>query len=183
MSSRRAVVGEDLAVAGIGRLRAEDDRRALRAAQDLVEQRQLHLAVARPAEVRAEVGGPQPALFDDLLQRGDQRLAHRIVEVVRFLDDQVDRFALGAHEVLDPLQLLRPLAGRWRNPTTCVIPSCSVSLPQPACSSAVIVSLSNPSSRSKVCVWSPGSAGRVGAAGGVFEKRGAGAAGLRRRRR
>ena len=54
-----AVVGEDLAVAGVGRLRAEHDRRALRPAEDLVQQRQLHLPVARPAEVRAEVGRPE----------------------------------------------------------------------------------------------------------------------------
>ena len=108
----RAIVREDLAVAGIGCLRTEDDRRALRSAQDFVEQRQLHLPVARPAQVRTEVGGPQPALFDDLLQRGDQRLAHRIIEIVGLLDDQVDWLALGAHEVLDPLELFAPTPGR-----------------------------------------------------------------------
>ena len=105
----RAVVGEDLAVAGVGRLRAEHDRRALGPAEDLVEQRQLHLAVAGTAEVRAEVGGPQAALLDDLLQRRDERLADRVVEVVRLLDDQIDRLAFRAHELVDPGELLRPL--------------------------------------------------------------------------
>ena len=117
-----AVVGQDLAVAGIGCLRTENDRRAFRPAEDLVEQRQLHLAVAGTAEMRAEVGRPQPALLDDLLQRRDQRLAHRIVEVVRFLDDQVDRFALRAHEFLDPGQLLRPLGVGRRSPTPLFVP-------------------------------------------------------------
>ena len=49
--------------------------------------------------------GPQAALLDDLLQRRDERLADRVVEVVRLLDDQVERLALLAHEVLDPREL------------------------------------------------------------------------------
>ena len=67
---------------------------------------ELHLPVARPTEVRPEVRRPEPALLDDLLQRRDERLAHRVVEVVRLLDDQVERLALLAHEGLDPRQLL-----------------------------------------------------------------------------
>ncbi len=55
-----AVVGDDLGVAGVGRLAAEHDRRPLRAAEDLVQQRELELAVALAAELGAEVGGPQP---------------------------------------------------------------------------------------------------------------------------
>ena len=58
-SARGAVVGDDLGVAGVGRLAAEDDRRPRRPAEDLVEQRQLQLAVALAAELGAEVGGPQ----------------------------------------------------------------------------------------------------------------------------
>ena len=54
-----AVVGDDLGVAGVGGLAAEHDRRPLRAAQDLVEQRELELAVALAAELGPEVGGPQ----------------------------------------------------------------------------------------------------------------------------
>ena len=45
------------------------------------------------AQMRPEVGGPQTALLDDLLQRRDERLPDRVVEVVALLDDQVDRLA------------------------------------------------------------------------------------------
>jgi hypothetical protein len=48
----------------------------------------------------------RPRFLDDLLQRGDQRLAHRVVQVVGLLDDQVEGLALLADEVLDPLQLV-----------------------------------------------------------------------------
>ena len=98
----RAVVREDLTVAGIGCLRTEHDRRAFGAAEDLVEQRQFHLTVAGSAQMRAEVGGPQAALLDDLLQRRNERLADRVVEVVRLLDDQIDRLAFRAHELDRP---------------------------------------------------------------------------------
>ena len=57
----RAVVGDDLGVAGVGRLAPEHDRRPLRPAEDLVEQRELELAVALAAELGTEVRGPQPA--------------------------------------------------------------------------------------------------------------------------
>src|SRR5205823_482903 len=55
----RAVVSDDLGVAGVGRLAPEHDRRPLRSAQDLVEQGELELAVALASEVGAEVGRPQ----------------------------------------------------------------------------------------------------------------------------
>ncbi len=64
-----AVVGDDLGVAGVGRLAPEHDRRPLRPAEDLVEQRELELAVALAAELGAEVGRPQ-ALAPDLLLEG-----------------------------------------------------------------------------------------------------------------
>ena len=54
-----AVVGDDLGVAGIGCLAAEDDRRPGRPAQDLVEERELELPVALAAELGPQVGGPQ----------------------------------------------------------------------------------------------------------------------------
>ena len=53
-----AVVGDDLGVAGVGGLAAEDDRGPLRAAQDLVQQRQLELAVARRRPARGRGGSP-----------------------------------------------------------------------------------------------------------------------------
>ena len=111
-------MGEDLAVPGIGRLRTEDDRRALGAAEDFVEQRQLHLAVAGTTQVRSEVGGPQPAFLDDLLQRWDQRLPHRVVEVVGLLDDQVNWLTFRTHELVDPFELLPPIPGQSRSPKT-----------------------------------------------------------------
>ena len=114
-------MGEDLAVAGVGCLRAEHDRRALGAAEDLVEQRELHLAVAGAAEMRAEVRRPQPAFLDDPLQRRDQRLAHWIVEVVGLLDDQVDRARIPSGRTLPPMQLLCPFRDRWRSPTPLVV--------------------------------------------------------------
>ena len=55
-----AVVGDDLGVAGVGRLAAEHDRRPLRPAEDLVEQRELQLAEALAAELGAQVRRPQP---------------------------------------------------------------------------------------------------------------------------
>ena len=97
------------AVAGIGCLRAEYDRRTLRTAQNLVEQCQFHLAIARAAQMWTQVGGPESTLLDDLLQGRDEGLPDRVVEIMRFLDNQVNRLAFGANEILDPLELLSPL--------------------------------------------------------------------------
>ena len=103
-----AVVGQNLAVPGIRCLRTEDDRGAFGAAEYFVEQRQLHLAVSGSTQVRAQVGRPQPAFLDDLLQRRYQRLAHRVVEVVRLLDDQVNWLTFRTHELVNPLELPSP---------------------------------------------------------------------------
>src|SRR5690606_39405117 len=46
--------------------------RPLRAAQDLVEQRQFQLSVTLPAEFGTQVGGPQPAPADLLFERLDR---------------------------------------------------------------------------------------------------------------
>ena len=75
-----AVVGDDLGVAGVGRLAAEDDRRPLRPAEDLVEQRQLQLAVALAAELGAEVGGPQALRRGPRSFSGSMILRSRVVE-------------------------------------------------------------------------------------------------------
>src|SRR5947209_18299429 len=97
-----AVMSQDLAVTGIRCLGTENDRSTFGPAEDLVEQRKFDLTVARAAQMRSQVGRPQPTLHDNLLQRRNQRLAYRIVEVVRLFDDQVDRFALRAYEVVNP---------------------------------------------------------------------------------
>ena len=99
-------MGDDLGVAGVGRLAAEHDRRPLRAAEDLVEQRQLQLAVALPAELGAEVGRPQPLAAHLLLQRVDD-LAAGVVErrELQAGPHQVERLDLLPHERVDPVQL------------------------------------------------------------------------------
>ena len=53
-----AVVGDDLGVAGVGRLAAEDDRRPRRPAEDLVQQRELELAVALARRARGRGAWP-----------------------------------------------------------------------------------------------------------------------------
>ena len=55
-----AVVGDDLGVSRVGRLGPEDDGGPLRHAQDLVEQGQLELAVALPAQLGTEVAAHRP---------------------------------------------------------------------------------------------------------------------------
>ena len=84
-------------------------RRTLGPAEDLVQQREFHLSIAGTTQMRAEVGGPQATVLHDLLQRRNQGLAHRIVEVVRLLDDLVDRLAFRAYKVVDPVELSSPL--------------------------------------------------------------------------
>ena len=118
-----AVVGEDLGVAGVRCLAAEHDRRAVRPTEDLVEQGELHLAVAGSAEVRAEVAGPQAAVAHLLLQRGDQGLAHRILHVPRVMNDLIDRLDLVADEVVDPIELGLELRIGFEVPTHDSIPS------------------------------------------------------------
>ena len=54
----RAVLGENLSVAGIRRLAAENGGREARAAEDLVHQRELDLAVALAAKFGLEMAGP-----------------------------------------------------------------------------------------------------------------------------
>ena len=87
-----AVVGDDLGVAGVGGGGAEHDRRPVRAAEDLVDQRQLELAEALAAEFRAEVRGPQAARLDLLAQRADVDAEVALERVVRELRiQQVER--------------------------------------------------------------------------------------------
>ena len=112
-----AVVGQDLGVARVGRLTAEDDRSAVRASEDLVEQRQLDLAVAGAAEVRTEVARPQAPLAHLLLERWDQRLTHRILHVPCVVDDLIDGLDLVADEVVDPVELCLELGIGFEIPT------------------------------------------------------------------
>ena len=127
LRSSDAVVGQDLAVPRIGRLAAEDDRPAVAAAQDLVEQGQLHLTIAGATEMRPEMGGPQAPLPDLLLQRRDELLADRVLHVPGVVDHEVERLDLLPHERLDPIEFLLELGlgleipthaiSFWRRPT------------------------------------------------------------------
>ena len=94
----------------------------MRASEDLVEQGQLDLAVPGPAEVRAEVTGPQAAIADLLLEGWDERLTHRVLHVPRVVDDLIDRFDLVAHEVVDPIELGLELGVGFKIPTHDDIP-------------------------------------------------------------
>jgi hypothetical protein len=103
-------VGDDLGVAGVGRLAAEHDRRPLGAAQHLVEQRQLQLAVPLATELGAQMGRPQVAAPYLLLERVDD-LAPRLVQrhVLLVSPQQVERRDLLADELVGPVQLLLEL--------------------------------------------------------------------------
>ncbi len=96
---------DDLGVAGVGRLTAEDDGRPLRPAQDFVEQRQLQLPVALPTEFGAEVCGPQAFcahLFLEWVDDAAPGLVERGVLQVR--PDEVERLDFVAHEGVGPVE-------------------------------------------------------------------------------
>ena len=95
---------EDLGIAGIGCLAAEDGGRAFRAAEDFVHQRELDLAVTLAAEFGSEVTRPQPALLHFCLKRRNQLGAVRIGEVVRMADDEIERLDFFGDERVDPVE-------------------------------------------------------------------------------
>src|SRR3982074_627481 len=99
-----AGVGQDLGVAGVGRLGPEDDRRPGSPAQDLVEQGQLHLAVTLAAQLGPEVAGPERLVAHLLLERIDD-LAHlrrRRLELVRMRKREIERLARPAPQLPRP---------------------------------------------------------------------------------
>src|SRR5439155_16581706 len=102
---RRAIVGEDFAVAGVRRLAAEYDRTEGGAAEDLVHQRELDLSEAAPAQLGTEMAGPQPALPDDALQWPHQGLEVRRMNVPGTAQHMVERLDFVAHEAGDPVEL------------------------------------------------------------------------------
>ena len=105
--------GEDLGVARVGRGVAEHGRREHRAAEDLVHEAELDLAEALAAEVGRQVGGPQAALLDLLLERRDGALEAVLAEL---LEDGLDRPDLLAHELAHPVELLLELGLRREVP-------------------------------------------------------------------
>ncbi len=106
---RCAVVSEDLGIARVRRLTPEDDRRSGGPTEDLVHQRQLHLAVPLTAELGSEVAGPQAALAHLRLQRRDELLADRILDVVGMSDHEAQRLDLVGDELFDPVEFLLEL--------------------------------------------------------------------------
>ena len=102
-----AEAGDDLGIAGVGRLGAEHDRRPRAAAQDLVDQRQLDRAEALPAEFRAEVRRPQTLVANLLFERVDDP-APLVVQRQKFAagEQHLQRLDLFADELADPVELL-----------------------------------------------------------------------------
>src|SRR5207342_2993317 len=100
-------VGDDLGVAGVGRLAAEHDRGPLRAAKDLVQQRELELAVALPTQLGPEVRGPQPLPAHLFLEWVDY-LAALVIQryELQVRKCQVKRLDLLADELVRPVQHL-----------------------------------------------------------------------------
>ena len=102
---RRAVMGQDLAIAGIWRLRAEDDRPEPGAAELLVHERELDLAVALAAKLRPEMATPQSPRLDLRLQRPHQADEFGIVNIPGAAEDVFKGLDLLSGEVVDPVDL------------------------------------------------------------------------------
>jgi len=97
-------VGDDLGVAGVRRLAAEDGGGKAVATQLLVHQAQLQLAIALAAEFGAEVTGPKALGLHLVLQGLDKLLAAQ--GAMGGHAQVAEGFDLLAHEVLDPVELL-----------------------------------------------------------------------------
>ena len=94
---------EDLGVARVGRRVAERERGDRRGAEDLVHQPEPHLAHPLAAELRRQMGGPQPARLHLFLQRRER--AAQPVEA-ELAPDSLQRPDLVAHELAHPVELL-----------------------------------------------------------------------------
>ena len=103
--------GEDFGIAGIGRLGTEHYRRKSTPPENFIHEAQFDLAKALATEFGTQMRCPQAALLDPLLQRPDQRAGSAVrIEGVRGApENQVQRFNLGFHEVLHPVELLLEL--------------------------------------------------------------------------
>jgi hypothetical protein len=101
----RAVAGQDLSIARIGRLATEHHRRAPRPAENLVEEREPDLPVSESAQIGSKVARPEALVAHFLLQRWDQRGTARIGEVARMTKKKVKWLNLGAYELVSPGQL------------------------------------------------------------------------------
>jgi hypothetical protein len=82
-------VSEDFGVARVRSLTAEYRRREPRTAEDLVDQCKLDLAVSSSAEFGAEMTCSEAAFLDLGLQRADQGVAFRILDLIGKAEDVV----------------------------------------------------------------------------------------------
>ena len=104
---RGAVGGEDLHVAGVGCLRAEDRRRRTVRAEDLVQERELELTEAGAAEILVEEERPEALLLDLVLERiDDGRRCWGSFDFAASGKSEVDGVDLLAAELLDPVEFL-----------------------------------------------------------------------------
>ncbi len=119
----RAVVRDDLGVAGVGRLAAEDDRCPLGPAENLVEQRELELSVTLAAQVGPEMGGPQPLLADLFLQRVNRFAAHAVQRHELLMRERkIERLDLLADELIGPIEHLLVLRVGFEIPHAASLP-------------------------------------------------------------
>src|SRR5262249_42735999 len=97
---RRAGVREDLRVARAGRLAPQDDRRARGAAEDRVQERELDLPVAEPAQLGTEMARPQVLPFYLGLERldGAAGARARVERLAGSVEGEVERLDLLTHE-------------------------------------------------------------------------------------
>ena len=117
----RAGEREDLRVPRVRRGVAERQRRDDARAEDLVQQAELDLAVALPAELGRQVGGPQAAGADLVLERLDRPLEAVHVELAAE-EQRLDRPQPLADEAVRPLQLRRVLRVRREVPAHVRLP-------------------------------------------------------------
>ena len=134
-----AVRGEHLHVAGVGRGRAEHLRRRRVAAEDLVEQAELELAVAGTAEVLVEEDRPETLVLHLVLEALHERPDLRVLRPHRVREHVLERLDLLAAELLDPVELLLELRLGREVPTHRMSPLIDASRPVcPVAGGAVI---------------------------------------------
>ena len=102
--------GDDLGIAGVGGLGAEDDRRPGCPAEDLVDQGELHRAESLTTEVGSQMRRPQALVAHLLLERVDDA-APFVVQRQEFAagEEHFEGFDLLADELPDPLEFLLEL--------------------------------------------------------------------------
>jgi hypothetical protein len=99
-------VGEQLHVAAVRCLHAEDSHRHHAPTDDLRHQRQLELTESGAAELRVEEGAPEPSVLDLSLEVG---LHYAPLVARQSVIDRLERYQLRVDELAHPRQLLGEL--------------------------------------------------------------------------